>query len=170
MYEIYYKAFKERDAKFANGGTPGAAKLTGQQNLLADLEAMLVKINKKLDDAKSDEKRTVLNAKRHFYEAIKNGLEGKPHLNDQYLRNSDHFADGGGLEDDDDGKSLQKPGAAAPRKKGKMKEEPFAPKVRDVKVGGKKAGKGIEVEEEEEVDDEEDDNEGVASVEDDDVV
>jgi hypothetical protein len=155
-YEIYCKAFKERDAKFNNGGTPGAAKLTGQQNLMADLEVMLVKINKKLDDAKSDEKRTVLNAKRHFFEAIKNGLEGKPHLNDQYLRNSDHFADGGDVDAE---KGLGKPGAAAPRK-GKMKEEPFAPKVRDVKVGGKKAGKGLAVEEEE-VEEEEDENEGV---------
>jgi hypothetical protein len=143
-YEIYAKAFKESDAKFDNGGTPGA-KLTGQQNLMADLNEMIVKINKKLDDAKSEEKRTVLNAKRHFFEALKNALEGKPNLNDQYLRNSDHFENGGEAAE---GKELQRPSASA--RKGKTREEPFAPKVRDVKVGGKKAGKGLEVEEVEE--------------------
>ena len=166
-YEIFEKAFKEADARFANGGVPGGAKPTGKQNLMTDLAVKMEIINKKLDAAKSDEKRAVLNAKRHFFEAIKNELEGKPHLNDQYLCNSEHFDDGGDIDGSDDGRSsLKKPGAAAP-KKGKMKEEPFAPKVKDVKVGGKRKKasaedleevKNEEVIDEEEEEEEEDEN------------
>jgi hypothetical protein len=150
-YEIYCRSFKARDEQFANGGDAAAKKpLTGKDRLLADVEVKLEKINKRLDDIKSNENRTILNAKRHFFEAIKNELIGQGHLNADYESQSQHFKDGGEL--DEAGGSGKKKGAASASQV-PPHEKPLDRPVKDVKV---RKGKKVVIEDEEESEPEED--------------
>lgn len=145
-YEIYCRSFKARDEQFANGGAAQKPQ-TGKDRLLADVEVKLEKINKRLDDIKSNENRTILNAKRHFFEAIKNELIGQGHLNADYQSQSKYFKDGGEL-DEASKVARKKPAGAVP-----PHEKPLDRPVKDVKV---KKARNIKVDDEEESEPEED--------------